>query len=85
MQLDATSAEVTNELVNAILLHMKKKNWNLTQLSIESGVPYDSLKKYSSRKIYNPHIYNIIKICYALDMDLGELSNPRSSYTQTPD
>jgi len=75
MQLDASASEVTNELINTILLHMKKKNWNLTHLSIESGVPYDSLKKYLSRKIDNPHFYNVIKICCALDMNLGELIN----------
>jgi len=76
MPLNASPAEITNELIDTILLHMKKKNWNLTQLSIEADVPYDSLKKYLSRKIENPHLYNIIKICYALDMDLGELLNP---------
>lgn len=76
MPLNVSSSEITNELINTILLHMKKKNWNLTQLSIEADVPYDSLKKYLSRKIDNPLLYNIIKICYALDMDLGELLNP---------
>ena len=83
MHLDASSSDVINELINTILLHMKKKNWNLTQLSIESSVPYDSLKKYLSRKIDNPHFYNVVKICYALDMDLGELLNPNLFPTTT--
>lgn len=72
MQLTLSATEITKELIDTIYVRMEHKGWNLTRLSIESGVPYDSLKKYLSYKIDNPHYYNVVKICYALDMELGD-------------
>ena len=73
MQLTLSASELTRNLIDKIYVHLEQKGWNLTRLSIESGVPYDTIKKYLSYKIDNPHFYNILKICYALDMNLGEL------------
>lgn len=80
MQLSLSALETTKKIIDNIYIRMEEKGWTLTRLSIESGVPYDSVKKYLSYKVENPHYYNLIRICYSLDMDLGDLL-PQSAYT----
>ncbi len=80
MQFPFSATETTKKIIDNIYIRMEEKNWTLTRLSIESGVPYDSIKKYLSYKVENPQYYNLIRICYALDMNLGDIL-PSSSST----
>ena len=45
MQLSLSALETTKKIIDNIYIRMEEKGWTLTRLSIESGVPYDSVKK----------------------------------------
>ena len=60
------------EALNSFFLHgLAEKDITVAELSRRCGMNDDSL-----RQIFNdaqlPHIYNYIKICKALDLDLAE-------------
>lgn len=80
MKLTLTPGEITSMTVASICRETQKRGWSLMHLSEESGVPYDTVKKLVTYRIENPHLYNILRIAYALDMDLNTLlEHPKNS------
>ncbi len=73
MTLPLLPMEITTITIANISAELKKRGWSLLQLSKESGVPYDTLKKLLTNRIENPHLCNIVKIAYALNIDLNQL------------
>lgn len=74
MQQSLSPPQITSALIKNITAELDSHNWSLMRLSEESGVPYDTLKKLLSGRIHNPHLCNIAKIAYALNVDMNTLS-----------
>lgn len=59
---------------------MYDKHWSIKELSEQSELPYESVKKIVGGKINNPTIYSLSKICQALDCSLDYLLKNKPSY-----
>lgn len=68
-----------NRIVNTINKLMYDKRWSIKQLSDESELPYESVKKIVGGKINNPTIYSLNKICQALNCSLDYLLENKPS------
>lgn len=74
MQLSLSSSKMTSIIIQNVTAEWDSRDWSLMRLSVESTVPYDTLKKLLSGRIQNPHLCNIAKIAYALNIDINALS-----------
>ncbi len=73
MNVTLSPGTVIDNLVMSINSELNRRGWSLIQLSDISEVPYDSLKKLVSGNIENPHLYNILKISNALEIDINSM------------
>lgn len=73
MKLLLSSDDILESIINRIHLAVQNKNWSLVTLAEESGVPYDTVKKFMTHKIAHPQMQNILRIAYALEIDLNTL------------
>ncbi|MGL5259764.1 MAG: helix-turn-helix domain-containing protein [Lachnospiraceae bacterium] len=60
-------------LVERIYFLLEKRKWTLKYLSDESNIPYETLKKITSKKIENPSMNTIYRISIALECSIDYL------------
>jgi len=88
MKLLLTSDDILENVIGRINEAINKKGWSLIQLAQESDVPYDTIKKLMTYKIQHPQLQNILRIAYALELDMNTLlpaspiaTSKRSNYS----
>lgn len=74
MPIDISNQQIITSLVQNITREIEQRGWSIMRLSEEADIPYDTIKKLLSGKIQNPHLCNIAKISYALNIDMNTLS-----------